>query len=252
MGFELVVLGASGTFPTPGSACAGYLLRSDGSDVWVDSGPGTFANLQRHTRFWELSGLVLSHLHPDHVLDLFPFYYALRFSEESGGRTGVPVWAPEGAEDHLARVISIEREADFGEYLEFRSIGEGAKASIGPFEFSFARAVHPIETLMMRITAGGRTLAYTADTGPGEHLSDFVAGADTLVCEATLHDPVEELNEVHLTAEQAGQLAAKAGVGRLVLTHIWPALDAERSAALARRRFDGEVVVARDNLSIEV
>lgn len=68
-------MGASGTYPSPGAACSGYLLRLDGSSVWVDAGTGTFANLQEQADYLGLDALVLSHMHSDHVLDIYPFYH---------------------------------------------------------------------------------------------------------------------------------------------------------------------------------
>lgn len=253
MAFEVTVLGASGTYPTPGAACAGYLLRSGGADVWLDAGPGTFANLQRHTRYDQVRALVLSHLHPDHILDAYPFYYALRYGLDSGNRKSFPVYAPAGAEEHLEKLLSIRDAAGkFDGYLSFKSVAPGEELTIGPFNFRFGLSVHPIETLAMRVEAEGRVFAYTADTGPGGAIDELAEGADSLFCEATLQEVAVDLAEVHMTAEQAGALAAKAGVRRLVLTHIWPGLDPQKSVAQARSHFSGEVLVAEDNLNFQV
>lgn len=252
MAFEVVVLGASGTFPTPEGACTGFLLRHAGAEVWLDAGTGTFANLQRHTDFFALTAVVLSHLHLDHFLDLYPLYYGLRYSHRSPGPTGLEVYAPGGAEEHLAQILSPRPGASFDGYFAFRTISSGTTRPIGPFDFSFHRAVHPVETLAMRIEAGGRSLFYTSDTGPGDELIALAHGADVLIAEASLHDPDQLVEGVHMTAEEAGELARRAQVGRLVLTHISPGLDPEVSVAHARRHFAGEVLAAREHLLIEV
>ncbi|MGH7425961.1 MAG: MBL fold metallo-hydrolase, partial [Candidatus Methylomirabilales bacterium] len=106
--------------------------------------------------------------------------------------------------------------------------------------------------LAVRAEAGGRALVYSADTGPGEGLVELARGAEVMICEAALQAPKADLAEVHLTAEQAGEIAARAGVGRLVLAHLSPGLDPEVSAAQARRRFSGEILLAADNLRIQV
>lgn len=253
MGFEVVVLGASGTYPTPDSACSGYLLRAAGTALWLDAGTGTFANLQRHTNFLEIEGLVMSHLHLDHILDLYPFYFALRFYPTEP--KGFPIYAPAGAEELLTHMFSTSKEPEFrhfGGYLKFETISDGGEIDIGPFHFKFARTVHPIETLAMRITAEGRTLLYTSDTGPSASVTEFARGADVLLTEATLDEPDPNLAEVHLTAEEAGEMAAQAEVGRLVLTHIWPQFDAELIAKKAKRHFRGEIQLATDHFRFAV
>lgn len=252
MGFELVVLGASGTYPTPDAACPGYLLRCEGTDVWLDAGPGTFANLQRHTDFQKLRALVLSHLHPDHIVDFYGFYYGLRYGSTPSEPSGFEVYAPKGTEEHLLKLLSIDRPASFDGYVVFRTVASGSEEKIGPFHFRFLRAVHPVEALAMRIEAGGRTLVYSADSGPSSELVELAEGADMLIAEATMQEAIEELAEIHMTAEEAGELATGAGVGRLVLTHIWPGLDPEVSLAQAAKYFSGEIILASDNLRIEV
>jgi len=252
--FEVVVLGASGTYPTFDSPTTGFLLQSGGSNVWLDAGTGTFANLQRHTNFFDLDAVVLSHLHLDHILDLYPFYYALRYSKESRGPQAMKVYAPAGARERLEPLASSGgvHHAGFEGFLDFHSIASGDKVNTGDFAFTFQQSIHPVETLGMRIEAGGKTLAYTADTGPSPELTELAVGADVLIAEASMQEQQENMTEVHMTAEQAGELAAEARVGRLVLTHIVPGLDHLESVKQAASKFDGEVVAAVPNMKIEL
>ena len=252
MTFELVVLGASGTYPAPGAACSGYLLRADGTEVWIDAGSGTFANLQRVTDFHGLRALVLTHLHVDHVVDLYSFYHWVRFSRTNPGLTRVPVHAPEGAGKVLAQILPPNGEGTFGEYLVFHGVGNGDRLTIGPLQLSFVRTRHPVETYAVRAEAGGRVLVYTADTGPSDEVTAHAGGADVLVAEASLQAPVDGLKDVHMTAAEAGEMAAAAGAGRLLLTHIPPGLDPERSVEQARECYGGEVSVASDGCVLRV
>jgi len=253
-GFEVTVLGSSGTYPTPDAPTTGFLLRSGESNVWLDAGTGTFANLQRHTNFFDLDAVVLSHLHLDHILDLYPFYYALRYSKESKGPRGMKVYAPAGARERLEPLASSGgiHHAGFEGFLDFHSIASGDKLNIGDFAFTFQQSIHPVETLGMRIEAGGKTLAYTADTGPSPELTKLAAGADVLIAEASMQEQQDNMTEVHMTAEQAGELAAQARVGWLVLTHIVPGLDHFKSLKQAAAKFGGVVVPAAPNMKIEL
>ncbi|MEX2553154.1 MAG: MBL fold metallo-hydrolase [Actinomycetota bacterium] len=250
--FEVIVLGASGTYPKSDGACTGYLLRQGEYCVWVDAGSGTFANLQRHISYYDLRAVILSHMHIDHILDLYSLYYALRYAGDSPGPKGLEVYAPAGAEAHLAQLVSPTTDPGFGGYLDFRPLNSSDRIEIEPFLFSFIEAVHPVETLSMRIEASGRTLVYTADTGWNDELVEFARGADVLIAEASLQAPNHVMREVHMTAEEAGDLAERSGAGRLVLTHIVPGLDPQVSLEQARSRFQGEVQLAIDNEVLEV
>jgi len=252
MAFHVEVLGASGTFPTPGSATTGFLLRSGDFDLWLDAGTGTFANLQRHTDYFEVDAVVISHLHLDHILDLYPFYYALRYSNERRDPTHIPVYSVKGAEEFLTRMLSEDGTEDFGGYLDFEVIEAGKSHDIGPFGFSFQKCVHPTHTLAMKIALDGKQLAYTADTGYSPDLGKFFEGCSTLIAEATLLDPMPALEHIHMTAEEAGLVARESGADRLVLTHISPGLDIDRIVEEASKSFPNQIVVASDGMTIEV
>jgi ribonuclease BN (tRNA processing enzyme) len=232
--FEVVVLGGAGTYPAPGAACSGYLLRAAGAEVWVDAGPGTLANLQRASDFRSLRALVLTHLHLDHVEDVYSFYHWIRFARTNPGLTGLPVHAPAGAGDHLAQILTPYGAGTFGDYLVFHAVGEGDRLQIGPFLLSFVRSRHPIETYAVRAEAEGRVLVYTADTGPSEAVTELAKGADLLIAEATLQAPVDGLEEVHMTAVEAGQMATAAGAGHLLLTHDLPRLRRPAAKGVVR------------------
>src|SRR5205085_2795288 len=105
---------------------------------------------------------------------------------------------------------------------------------------------HPVPTLGMRIEADGASLAYSADTGPSQEMVRLAHGSDLLLTEATwLVRPKTAPMELHLTAAEAGEHGRRAEVGKLMLTHIWPALDAHDVAEEADRTFaDGPVEVA--------
>src|SRR3954470_19643932 len=92
---SLTVLGAGTPYPRPGRACSGYLVRAGQTQVWVDAGPGTLANLQRYTAPTELSAIWLSHMHADHSADLLPATYALALADRRAPAP-IPVYGPPG------------------------------------------------------------------------------------------------------------------------------------------------------------
>jgi ribonuclease BN (tRNA processing enzyme) len=240
-GLTLTVLGACGTYAAPGGACSGYLVSDGGTTVWFDAGSGTLANLQRHVALDAVDALVLSHEHPDHWTDLEGFYNVCRFVT---GRQGIPVYAPASVKTHTYN-------EDESPYLLWHDVTDGSRATIGALQLTFSRTDHGPETLAVRVDAGARSLGYSADTGPAWSLEALGPGLDLALCEATfLQDREGELQ--HLSARQAGASARAAGAGRLLLTHLWPTTDPERSRAEASDAYGDPVDVAQTNERYDV
>jgi ribonuclease BN (tRNA processing enzyme) len=146
-----------------------------------------------------------------------------------------------GAERRLALAYDGDG-APIDDVFDVMAIGPG-EWSLGPFEVTTVRTAHPVECYAVRLTAGGRSLVYTGDTGPCAAVVGLAAGADVLLAEAA-HPEVEGLpTALHLTGREAGQHAAAAGVGRLLLTHVPAWVDPQAQLSAARTVFpDSELV----------
>jgi ribonuclease BN (tRNA processing enzyme) len=240
---KLTVLGCSGSYPGPGAACSGYLVRGGGVAVWVDAGAGTLANLQRHLDLGEVDAVVLSHAHPDHWSDTLSFQVYVRHIRE---RRGVPVYSPA----EVRRLVE-EVHGDPEPHFDWTVVSDGSTASIGGLRFRFSRTDHPVETLAMRIDEDGTSVGYSADTGPGWSLSALGGRLDLALCEATLA-PEGAGTVQHLTAAEAGESARAAGARRLVLTHLQPGVEPSQSRAEAIAAFGGPVEMAAVDRSFEL
>lgn len=236
MGLSVTILGCSGTYAGPGGACSGYLVRSDDTRVWVDTGPGSLGNLQRHIELTSLDAIVVSHSHPDHWGELGVVRNALKYGFDV---TGMPLYSTSA----VRKLVDIVCGDSSAPTFAWGIVSGGDQVTIGDLEFSFSETDHPVETLAMRIASDGRSLLYSADTGPGWSLEAFGRGADLAICEATLL--VEnEGSAPHLSARQAGRSAADAEVGELVVTHFWPTSDPKRHEDEAAEAFGRAIGVA--------
>ena len=123
-------------------------------------------------------------------------------------------------------------------------IDDSSELTIGDQRWTFSRTDHPVETLAPRVEAGGRSLAYSADTGPGWSPAEFGEPLDLMVYEATLPVSMEPDDIPHVSGRQAGERARNAAVGRLVVTHVPPEHDPTERVEAAARAFGEPVELA--------
>jgi ribonuclease BN (tRNA processing enzyme) len=123
---------------------------------------------------------------------------------------------------------------------------------VGPFSIEAIPVVHPVEAYGLRVTAGDSSVAYTGDTAPCEALDRLAAGVDLLLAEASFRDGDDNPAEIHLTGTDGGALAARAGVGRLVITHVPPWFEKAGMLAEAQAVWDGPVELARAGATYEL
>ena len=240
MGLSVTVLGCDGSYPGPGGAASGYLLRGGGATVWLDCGPGTLAALQTHVGLHEVDAVVVSHEHPDHRNDLEGFYVACAYVVP---RRGIPVFAPAGVRKHGYHTGPPT--------LAFSDLADGSRFEVGNMAFTASRTDHGPETLAVRVEAEGRSLGYTADTGPGWSPARLGPPLDLLVSEATFSADHEGESQ-HLSGRQAGRLAREAGARRLLLTHLWPVTDRAALQAEAESAYQAPVELAEAGATYEV
>lgn len=260
---RLTVLGCSGSGPGPDSPASGYLVEAGGTRLVLDLGNGTFGALQRHLDPWELDAVVLSHLHADHCADVASLVVHRRYHPHppfDATAHPLPVHAPAGAPDRLAAAYApsaAERAGtDLSDVLAFRALTEDAVAGVGGVLLRARRVDHSCEAYAVRVEQGGVSLVYSGDTGPCPALVELARDADVLLCEASWPHVSAEGDSpppgVHLSGRQAGEHAAAAGVGRLLLTHVPAWYDGEQLRAEAAETFAGPVELVAPGASYAV
>lgn len=238
------MLGGCGAWPAAGQACSGYLVEHGGFQLLVDPGYATLPRLLEITGAARIDAVLVSHGHPDHCADLNPLLRARMMGPQQP--PPLPVYTLPGA---LNAVLALDEPDMMRPGLDLREFAAGAEFTVGPFGVASRALPHFVPNAGLRLSAAGRTLAYTGDAGPSDELVTLATGADLLLAEATYPEQVPARHAGQLSsAAQAGRDAARAGAGQLMLTHLWPGTDPDLAVTAARRGYPGEISVARPGI----
>lgn len=249
---RLVVLGSSSAWPEAGRACTGYLLEHGGFRLVLDLGYGTVGrllDLLGSSAAANLDAVVVTHRHPDHMVDLHALFRARSLG--LGSAPTLPLLAPEGVVERL-KALEEDDGSKVDEAFDVRPLP--GVHDLGPFRLEAVEVTHSVPAVGVRLSTDRLTVAWTGDTGYDDALAGLGRDADLFVVEATQRNQqqpdAEQESRTHLTAQQAGAVAAEAGAKRLMLTHFWPGNDREQARADAARAFDGEILIADEGLEV--
>jgi ribonuclease BN (tRNA processing enzyme) len=250
---ELTIVGCSGSISGRGSAASSYLVQAPHEgrmfSLVLDLGPGALGALHNYLQPRHVDALGLSHLHPDHCLDVCGYYVLMKH----GGGERWPrrrIYGPPDSAARLARAYGVtEDEASdlsAGIATDFDYATWQPEQRIGPFDVRTARVAHPVEAYAVRVEERrtGGSLVYSGDTGPCGALTELASGASLLLVEAAFMDQPGNQADLHLNGREAAQCGRAAGVGRVVLTHIPPWHSPQDVLSEAKPHFDGPIELA--------
>lgn len=262
---KLTIVGCSGSFPGPSSPASCYLLTAhDGRRTWrilLDLGSGALGNLQRYMDLYDIDAVMLSHLHPDHCMDLCGLHVAVRWDPEGWPKDRIPVYSPTVTADRMAKAYGLPLDPGMREEFDFIRWTPWQAVTVGPFSVTPIPANHADdEPYSMRVECteviDGQertvTLCYSGDTDYSPELVQAADNVDLFLCEAAFQEGRDEVRGVHLTGKRAGQTATEAGAKRLLLTHLPPWTDANTVLAEARETYAKDVAAAIAGVHYEV
>jgi len=254
---RLTVIGCSGSFAGPASPASSYLVQAEHQGrTWnlvLDLGNGALGALQRHIDPRDIDAVVLSHLHPDHCIDLCGLYVVQRYHPEGPAPRPLPVHGPTRTGRRMAEAYGLEGpDAMAGEFA-YLDLEDRATFHVGPFAITPHRVNHPVEAYGLRVEADGAVLAYTGDTDACDALKPLCNNASLVLSDAAFVDGRDTVEGIHLSGSRAAQAALDAGgVRRLMLTHIPPWNDPEVCRAQAAAVWPGDVELAVPDAAYEL
>ena len=252
---RLTVIGCTGSFPGPVSPASCYMLTATdfAGRTWriiMDMGNGSLGMLQRHIDLSDIDAILISHLHPDHCIDLSGLHVAVKWDPRGWPKGRIPLYGPAAINEYLSATHGLDPDPGMSTEFEYHTWTEGEPVQIGPFRVEPFRVVHPSkDPYALRITCNDReghtVFSYSGDTDLCEDLVKAARGADLFLCEAAYQEGRDDaLRGIHLTGKRAGQAATEAGVRNLLLTHLPVWNDPDIAREEARSAFSGPVGIA--------
>jgi len=251
---KLTILGSGTLVPNASRNSAGYFVELADANIMLDCGAGTLHALVRYCLPWErITHLFLSHFHVDHAGELASLMFAFRKGLKAKRDDPFTILGPDGV-DRLIEGLKLAYGASlFATKFPtgFQVIAPGEKLELAPGStLAAVKTPHTRESLAVRIESGGRSLCYTGDTAYDDRLASFFRGADILISECSFREPRETV--AHLSVGEVSRLASRANVARLIVTHFYFEVDERELKDELQRGYDGEVIIGRDGLSVEV
>jgi ribonuclease BN (tRNA processing enzyme) len=232
------------------------MITTGQSVIVLDLGPGTMRRLtETGTAVTAVTHVLFSHFHPDHTGELATFLFANKYPDQTRRKLPLTFCGGTG----FSKLFNNFKQV-YGRWIELPpeqfTLLEFAGTSDAPTRFDdFAIIASPVahnpESRAYRLTGtDGKSVVYSGDTDVSDNLVDLARNADLLICEAAF--PAELKVPGHLTPPEAGEIAARAGVGSLVLTHFYPECDQADMVSQCRQTWSGPLALAEDLMRIDL
>ena len=247
---KVVVLGSGTTVPSVHRSAPAYYVSVAGKEILIDCGSGSLVQLERAGKTYKtIDAAFFTHTHPDHVGDLVRLIHALKATPGFRRQKPLALFGPKGfrafCESCIAPLVSKPKEFA----LEVAEVA-GA-VDFGGLEVTTTPTLHvsSLASIAYRFDENGRSVVFSGDCDYDPALVRFCSGADLLILDCSYTEDSKAFG--HLSARECGRLAKEAKVRRLVLSHLYPLPDGEKTRLEeCRTVFDGDVRLAEDLLAI--
>jgi len=249
---KLIILGTSNAIPDDQHENTHMALTTENRLLLIDCPNNPTARLpQAGLNLFDLTDLILTHFHPDHISGVPTL---LMSSWLLGRKTALNVYGLEYTLDRLEQMMNLYEWGTWPDFfpIHFQRIPETEHALVlddVDVRISSSPVHHFVPNISVRIEipGSGRAVVYSSDTEPCDEVVRLASGADILIHEATGEGPG------HTSAEQAGEIAQKAGVKTLVLIHYYAKQNSpDQLYEQAKKTFTGEIVLAKDFMELGI
>ena len=252
-GINVTILGSGTCIPSLVRSSCSVLAETEKSKILIDCGPGTMGRLlENGTQIHDISHILLSHFHPDHTGELAAFLFANKYPDGRRRKKPLSIVGGKGMAGFYAGLKNV-----FGCWIDLEpnrlNIAElpreKSAINLDDIMLESVHVEHNEESLAYRITLNsGCSFVYSGDTDYCENLIDIAGNTNLLICESALPDELKVKG--HLTPSEAGEIATRANVKQLILTHFYPECDKVDIELQCRKTYSGPLFLARDLMKI--
>ncbi len=252
---SVTILGSGTCVPSLKRSSCSVLVEAEKTKILIDCGPGTMRRLlENGTQIYDISHILISHFHPDHTGELISFLFANKYPDVSKRKIPLSIIGGRGLSSFYSGLKAI-----FGCWIDLMpavlnviELDPGKNTVLlDDAILKYVPVEHNEESLAYKITGNnGCSVVYSGDTDFCDNLIEISYDADLLICESSLPDELKVKG--HLTPSAAGEIAAKAKVKKLLLTHFYPECDDVDIMALCRKTYTGELIIAEDLMKMRL
>lgn len=248
----ITILGSGTCVPSLKRSACSVLIEVKDQKVLIDCGPGTMRRLlEAGVSIFELTHLCFSHFHPDHTSELVPLLFATKYPDGDQRQKPLTLVAGQGVKSFYEGLQAV-----YGQWIQLApgllriqelATNKPVTLAMEGFTLQSIPVEHNPESIAFRINGPeSKAVVYSGDTDFSENLVNLANGADLLICESAFPDAAKVPG--HLSPSAAGEIAHRANVGQLVLTHFYPECDQADLISECRKTYAGPLVLAEDLL----
>ncbi|KXZ40100.1 Ribonuclease BN, tRNA processing enzyme [Alkalithermobacter thermoalcaliphilus JW-YL-7 = DSM 7308] len=244
---KLTVIGCFGPYPKAGGACSGYLIEWEKNKLLLDLGNGVLSRyLELGHKVEDLTGIIISHFHADHMSDLLILRYLLQVKMINNQiKKPIPIYCP-------STPSKFYEEVKYKNVYSINTIRDKQNLTLNGLNIKFYKTNHPVECYLTSIHYKDKKFVYTGDTDYFSDIEKIVQKSDLLLCEGGMLQSQKTKNTPHLSAKEAAQIANTGKVRSLILTHIYPENNIEDILKEAKKYYSGQIQIASEKMVYDI
>ena len=237
---KLHILGCYGPVSGNDGPTSSYLMEVNNKKILMDIGSGSLVNLQKVCRIEDIDMIILSHLHSDHINDLFVLRYYLKLIDKK-----IPLYAPNSPSSEFDRFKDEE-------CFDVNVLEDDMEVELNDIKISFLSTQHPVDTFMTKIEYDNKIFVYSGDSIVNDNLKTFIKGVDFALLDGAFLSRQKLNRNTHMSSYDAAKTVKEMKVKKLMITHLAPFINRKEYLFDAKKGSDEEILLALPMLKVEI
>jgi len=246
----LTILGSGTCVPSLKRNAPSNYLKIDDKQILIDCGSGTLLQLEKaNLSYKEIDIVCISHYHTDHISDLNALIQALNWTPGFDREKDLILIGPVGFKkfyESYLKPISGTPRPDTYEII-IKEIDN--KIEFDNFTIKSYKTNHNTDSIAYKFSEEEKSLVISGDTDFDENLIGFAENSDVLILECSY--PNDQKVAGHLVSKECGEIAKKANVKKLVLSHLYPT-SPEEIRLSETKEFFSNTILAEDLMNLNI